>query len=113
MSEKELYQQKMKAQLDEWKADVDKLKAKASGASADAKLGLERQISGLEENIDKGKARLAELANSAEDTWESVKDRVESAWEALKSSLGTDSVKPKKSNPKSKLRPSISGFEKA
>jgi len=32
MSEKELYQQKLQAQLDEWKAEIDKLKAKAAGA---------------------------------------------------------------------------------
>jgi hypothetical protein len=38
MNEKELYQQKKQAQLDEWKAEVDKLKAKASGASADAQM---------------------------------------------------------------------------
>ncbi len=36
MGEKELYQQKMKAQLDLWKAEIDKLKAKAAGVNADA-----------------------------------------------------------------------------
>ena len=29
MNDKELYQQKMQARLDEWKAEVDKLKAKS------------------------------------------------------------------------------------
>lgn len=38
MSEKEIYQQKTQAQLDEWKAEVDKLKAKAFGSSADAQM---------------------------------------------------------------------------
>lgn len=31
MNERELYKQKFQAQLDEWKADIAKLKAKASG----------------------------------------------------------------------------------
>ncbi len=44
MNEKELYQQKKQAQLNEWKAEFDKLKAKASGASADAQLELNKQI---------------------------------------------------------------------
>lgn len=35
MNEKELYKQKFHSQLDEWKADINKLKAKASGAKAD------------------------------------------------------------------------------
>ena len=48
MSDKEVYLQKMRAQLDEWKADVDKLKAKASMASADARLERNRQIEVLE-----------------------------------------------------------------
>ena len=62
MSDKELYQQKMQAKLDEWKAEVDKLKAKASGASADAQLEMNKQIKALESKIEEGKAKLSELA---------------------------------------------------
>ena len=58
MNDKELYQQKMQARLDEWKADVDKLKAKASGSSADVQLDMNRQIKALERNIEEGKAKL-------------------------------------------------------
>ena len=57
MNEKELYQQKKQAQLDEWKAEVDKLKAKASGASADAQLELNREIDTLEGKIEQGRAK--------------------------------------------------------
>ncbi len=85
MSERELYQQKMKAQLDEWKAEAAKLRAKASGASADAQLGLSRQAKELEAKIESGKAKLAELAESSEEAWASVKEGVESAWESVKS----------------------------
>jgi hypothetical protein len=56
MSEKKLYQQKMQAQLDKWKATVDMLKAKASGVSADAKLKLNQRVKDLEVKIDEGKA---------------------------------------------------------
>ena len=34
MSMKEAYEQKLQAQLDEWSAEIDKLKAKADGAEA-------------------------------------------------------------------------------
>lgn len=87
MSDKELYQQKMQAQLDEWKAEVDKLKAKASGASADAQLEMNKQIKALESKIEEGKAKLSELAKAGEDAWESIKDGVESAWGSLKSAV--------------------------
>ncbi len=57
MNEKELYQQKKQAQLDEWKAEVDKLKAKASGATADAQIELNKQIEALEGKIEEGKTK--------------------------------------------------------
>ena len=95
MSEKERYQyqQKMKAQLDVWKADVDKLRAKASGKSADAKLKLDQHLKDLEMRIDEGKAKLAELAAASEDAWDSVKEGIESTWGSLKSAIKDASAK--------------------
>lgn len=96
MNEKELYQQKKQAQLDEWKAEVDKLKAKASGASADAQLEWNRQIEALEGKIENGKAKLAEVADASEDAWESIKDGAESAWDSMKSAFSDAAAKFKK-----------------
>ena len=87
MNEKELYQQKKQAQLGEWKAEVDKLKAKAAGASADVQMDLNKQIEALEGKIEQGKAKLAEIAEASDDTWESIKDGVESAWDSMKSAF--------------------------
>jgi len=44
MNEKELFRQKFQAQLDEWKADIAKLKAKASGAEADVQIAINKQV---------------------------------------------------------------------
>jgi len=96
MNEKELYQQKKQAQLDEWKAEVDKLKAKASGASADAQLELNKQTEALESKIEGGKVKLAEIADASEDTWESIKDGVENAWDSIKSAFSDTAAKFKK-----------------
>lgn len=85
MNEKELYQQKKQAQLDEWTAEVDKFKARASGSSADTQLKLNKQIEELEGNIERGKAKLAEISDASEDAWESIKEGVESAWDSIKS----------------------------
>ena len=93
MNEKELYQQKKQAQLDEWKAEVDKLKAKASGASADAQLELNKQIEVLEGKIGEGKTKLAEIADASEDAWESIKEGVESAWESMTSAYSDAAAK--------------------
>ncbi len=96
MSAKELYQQKKQAQLDEWQAELDKLKAKASGASADAQLELNKEIEELEGKIEHGKAKLAELAEASEGAWGSVKVGVESAWDSMKSSFSDAAAKFKK-----------------
>ncbi len=79
MNKKEIFRQKIQSQLDEWKADVDKLKAKASGASADAQQELDKQIKMLKGKMQEGKTKLATIADASEDAWESVKKGVESA----------------------------------
>lgn len=85
MNDKELYMRQLQARIDEWKADVDKFKAKASGASADVQLDMNQQVRVLERRIEDGKVRLSELAEAGEDAWESIKDGIESAWDSLKS----------------------------
>jgi septal ring factor EnvC (AmiA/AmiB activator) len=85
MNEKQLYQQKRQAQLDEWQAEIDKFKAKASGASADAQLKLNEQIKVLEGKLAAAKAKLTEIADASDDAWESIKEGAESAWASLKS----------------------------
>lgn len=96
MNEKKLFQQKRQAQLDEWKAEVSKFKAKASGASADAQLELNKQIEALESKIEEGKTRLAEIQVASEDSWESMKEGVESTWDSMKSDFSGATAKFKK-----------------
>jgi len=93
MNDKELYQQKKQAQLDEWRAEVDKLKAKASEGIADAQLEMHKQIKALESKIEEGKTKLSQLAESGDDAWESIKDGVESAWDSLKSAVSDAAAK--------------------
>jgi hypothetical protein len=93
MSDKELYLQKMRAHLDEWKADVDILKAKASRTSADAQLKMNKQIEMLESKIEEGKTKLSELSSASEDAWESLKEGVESAWDSLRSAVSDAAAK--------------------
>lgn len=96
MSEKEQYQQKLQAQLDEWKAEIDKLKAKASDASADAKLEMDKQIETLEEKVKEGKAKLSELSEASDDSWEKLKGNISSTWDSIKSAFSDAASKFKK-----------------
>lgn len=93
MSKKELYKQKMQAQLDEWEAEVDRFKAKASGASANVQLEMNKEINALKGKIEQGKTKLAEMADASEDTWESIKEGVDSAWDSLKAAVSDAKAK--------------------
>ena len=88
MNERELYRQKMEAQLDEWKADLDKLKARASGADADARLKLKGKVREIEAELEKGKSKLRKLSQAGEDSWDSVKEDLSSSWDSMRSAFG-------------------------
>lgn len=95
MNDKELYQQKVQAQLDGWKAEVDGLMAKASSVSADVRLGLNKQLRYVEGKIEEGKTKLAEIAVAGEERWDSLKEGAESAWTSLKSATNDAIAKMK------------------
>jgi uncharacterized coiled-coil DUF342 family protein len=87
MNEKELYKQKFQAQLDEWKADIAKLKAKAVGAKADAQIEMNKHVKELDRKIQEANTKLSELASASEDAWDTAKKGVESSWGSLKAAF--------------------------
>lgn len=87
MSKKEAYQEKLQSQLDEWSADIDKLKAKAESAEADAKLEYHKQIDELREMQDSAGKKLKELKASGDDAWEDLKAGMDSAWDSFSSAI--------------------------
>ncbi len=80
---KEAYEQKLDAQLDEWRAEIDKLKAQARQADADARIELERQIEDLEAKRAASHQRLQELRQAGEDAWTDMQAGLEAAFEDL------------------------------
>ena len=87
MTEKEAYEKKQQARLDEWTAEIDKLKAKAKQADADARLKIEedlKQAEAIKGNIED---RLTKLRSSAGDAWKDIRGGVEAAASSLTSSL--------------------------
>ncbi len=83
MTDKELYRKKLEAQLAEWRAELDKLKARADRAEAETKIGMNNELRKLELRIQEGKTKLSELAETSDEAWNSVKSGMESAWNSL------------------------------
>ncbi|MDD1650114.1 MAG: hypothetical protein LUO80_06935 [Methylococcaceae bacterium] len=88
MSTKDEYIAKFKTQLTEWEGDLKVLQAKADSLTAEAKAELDEQVILLKSQWEKGQAKLAEIADAADDHWDDLKDEAEEQWTAL-----TDSVK--------------------
>jgi hypothetical protein len=87
MSDKKLYEEKIKTQFDECKTQVEKFKTEASSASANAKIEMHKQIKQLEEKMSEGKIKLAELVAASEEKFDAMKKGVESIWQSTKSTL--------------------------
>ena len=83
MGMKEAYEKKIEAQLNEWKTDIDKMKAKADKADAEAKLAYYKQIEELRTRQEVAQKKLAELKASGEDAWEDLKAGIDRAWSSL------------------------------
>ncbi|WP_045222685.1 hypothetical protein [Desulfonatronum thioautotrophicum] len=85
MSEnREAYVKKLKAKIDEWNADIDKLSAKAKQVKAGKEVEYREQIETLRAKRADLEKKMAELQEASESTWENLKSGVETSWEALK-----------------------------
>ena len=87
MSMKEAYEKKLKAQFDEWGSEIDKLKAKADKAEADAQSDYYKKIEELRTKQEVANKKLSELKEASEDAWVDLKAGIESAWDSLSNAL--------------------------
>ncbi|MCB5187233.1 hypothetical protein LG200_04335 [Methylobacillus caricis] len=87
MSLKDAYVEKLKAQLDEWSADIDVLETKVRKADAELRIKYDEQVIALKEKRDLAKVKLAEVQSSAGEAWQELKKGSDEAWEAIKHAL--------------------------
>ncbi|MFT5447662.1 MAG: hypothetical protein ACI9DC_002838 [Gammaproteobacteria bacterium] len=83
MSNRNLYVEKMKANLNEWNASIDKLEAQAKSAEVDLQLKYREQITGLEKQRAAATKKLEEMQKAGDDAWEDMRSGMESAWETM------------------------------
>ncbi len=87
MSTRDAYLQKLKAQLDDWNADITKLEAKAGLAAADAKIKYEQSLDSLRAERDQASNKLEQIQESSEDAWEEFQGGAEDLWERTKAAF--------------------------
>jgi uncharacterized coiled-coil DUF342 family protein len=87
MSMKDAYQKKMEAQLKEWSAKIDALKAKADKAGAEQKIKYYEHIESLRTRQRNLREKLDKLRASSGTAWEELRGSVEHAWDELKNAV--------------------------
>ncbi|MGD8922181.1 MAG: coiled coil domain-containing protein [Candidatus Zixiibacteriota bacterium] len=86
MNQKEAYAQKLQIQLDEFGAEIDRLKARADKAEEPWH---QQQIEVVQEKHRQAKRKLGELRDAGDDAWEDMKDGISTAWNAVGNALKT------------------------
>lgn len=84
---RDAYVQKLKAQLDEWNAEIDKLAARAEKAGADKRIQYRQQLENLRAKRREIEDKLAELRDAGENAWEDLRIGLENSWEIFKASF--------------------------
>ena len=86
MESREFYKQQVEAQMHEWTAKLDLLKAQAETLTVQAKLDVKPHLDAAHAKFDTAKARLTQIAAATDDTWDGVVKEVDHAWSDLKAS---------------------------
>ena len=87
MSTRDAYVQKLKAQIDDWNADIAKLEAKAGQAAADARVKYEQSLDSLRADRDKVGEKIEQIQKSSDDAWEEFQAGAQDLWERTKASF--------------------------
>ncbi len=82
-AKREAYLQKTEARIDEWNAELSKLKAKAAQAKAQAKIEYFKQIEILDAHMEEAQKKFAELQMQGGEAWKELRAGVDRAIEEL------------------------------
>ncbi len=95
--DRDVYVKKLKAQLDEWNAQVSKLEAQMWEVSEKNKEQYRKYLTDLKEQQSQAEAELEKLRQSSESAWQEVAEGTKRAWEEYEKSLkkAWDQFRPK------------------
>ena len=83
MSSREEYVQKMKAQLDQWNAEVAKWEEKTRAAQAEMKAGYEKQLEAYRSRRDEAMYQLHQVQVASSEAWMDMMKGADAAWKAM------------------------------
>ncbi|MBA4391761.1 MAG: coiled coil domain-containing protein [Syntrophus sp. (in: bacteria)] len=81
------YEERFEAELNEWRAEIVLLNAKADKARAEAKVEYYKTIEALQGKHDTARKKLLELKVAGDDAWEDLKAGAENVWTDVKTTF--------------------------
>jgi multidrug resistance efflux pump len=87
MDKKDAYVEKLQSQLKEWSIEIDRLKAKADVAKADAQLEYHKRVEELRAMHGKASKKLDELKAASDGAWDDLKTGADASWDALSNAI--------------------------
>ncbi|MBY5986760.1 hypothetical protein [Roseovarius atlanticus] len=87
MTDKDAYTKKLEAQMKEWQANIDKLRAQAEKAQADSQIEYERQLKDLRSRRDELHEKLSELQKNQSAAWNDIKAGADKAWDDMSKAM--------------------------
>lgn len=87
MSARKIFVEKLKAKLDEWNAEVDRLESKAKMIDAQNQARYRATIQEIKAKIQQVERKLTVIKNSSTDAWQDLKEGAEIAWKDFEASV--------------------------
>lgn len=84
MSQRDEYLRKLKAQLDQWNAEVTKWEAKTKGAQADVRIEYEKQLETFRHQRDQALEQMRKVQAATGDAWIGLVRGADDAWAKMK-----------------------------
>ena len=84
METRELYKQQYQAQMHEWSAKLDVMKAQSEKLSAQAKIDVKPHLDAVHAKFEAAKAGLKDVVEATDDKWDGVVKDVTHGWAELK-----------------------------
>jgi hypothetical protein len=85
LQNRKMYESQLDAQLAQWKAEIDVLKAKARRTEVDAKVQYDQSIDAMQLRHDEAARQLRHLKAASDEAWEGLKASTEKLWTEFKS----------------------------
>ena len=87
MIDRNTYVETLKAQLEQWNAQIDLLEARAKAARAEGQKAFEEQVGVLRSQRDTLNDRLRDLRQASEDAWGDLQGGVDQAFDSFRQSV--------------------------